>query len=163
MFKAQDTEYGGILYRSKLEATWAEFFDNNQIRHKYESNKVDLGIDKYTPDFWLPEFSLWVEIKPFRQYRAHSKCYRLAIETRRHVLLIQGKPDRHVVDLFDPNVRQKFTHRIVVSKEEVKPSKEFLALKDDFVKDDALVLTYAATGETISFVREKNASYRGSA
>ncbi len=160
MPKAQDTEYGGILYRSKLEATWAEFFDNNQLRHKYELTKVDLGIDKYTPDFWLPEFSLWVEIKPFRQHKAHSKCYRLAIETRRHVLLIQGNPVRHVVDLFSPNARRNFTYRTVVSREEIKPSKEFLELKADFVKDNALVLSSSATGETMCFVREQNAPYK---
>lgn len=154
MIKPKPTVYGGILYRTKIEANWAEFFDKNKIRHKYEPNKVDLGIDTYKPDFWLPEFGLWVEIKPYRQKVTHSRCYRLAIETRRHVLLIQGQPRRHVVDLFNPNVRRKFTYRTVVSKEEVKPSNEFLALKGNFVNEDALVLTYSATGETISFMRE---------
>jgi hypothetical protein len=105
--RAKDTAYGGILYRSRLEASWAEFFDKNQIRHKYEPKRFDLGIDTYLPDFWLPEFGLWVEIKPYRQERAHSKCYRLAIESRRHVLLIQGKPTKNVVDLFDPNARRR--------------------------------------------------------
>ncbi|HIA52992.1 MAG TPA: hypothetical protein EYN91_13045 [Candidatus Melainabacteria bacterium] len=155
MHKAIDTEYGGILYRSRLEAMWAEFFDQNQIRHKYEFIKVDLGTDKYTPDFWLPEFGLWVEIKPFRQYRPHSKCYRLAIETRRHVLLIQGKPEKHVVDLFDPNVRKKFSFRTVVKEGEAKPSKEFFALREGFVREDGLILTSSTTDETIHFVRER--------
>ncbi len=36
MHKAQDTVYGGILYRRKLEASWAEFFDKNQIKHKFD-------------------------------------------------------------------------------------------------------------------------------
>ena len=61
MFKAIDTEYGGILYRSRLEARWAQFFDKAEIRHKYELSKIDLGIDKYTPDFWFPDFKLWAE------------------------------------------------------------------------------------------------------
>ncbi len=155
MHKAQDTVYGGILYCSKLEASWAEFFDQNQIRHKYELEKVDLGIDKYTPDFWLPEFGLWIEIKPYRQHKAHSKCYRLAIESRRHVLLIQGKPEQCVVDLFDPNARLPFEYRTVVSEKEIKPSKEFFTFKEHFVDESALILTHSSTDETVRFVREK--------
>ena len=58
---SRDTEYGGILYRSILESKWANFFDKKKIRHKYEPSKIDLGTDKYTPDFWLPEFRLWIE------------------------------------------------------------------------------------------------------
>ncbi len=155
MHKAQDTLYGGVLYRSKLEASWAEFFDKNNIRHKYEPEKVDLGIDKYTPDFWLPDYGLWVEIKPYRQPKPHSKCYRLAIESRHHVLLIQGKPEKNVVDLFDPSARLNFEHRIVVSKEEIKPSKEFLTLKEGFLDNDTLILISSHTDETIKFVCER--------
>ncbi|PZM79349.1 MAG: hypothetical protein DKT66_23010 [Candidatus Melainabacteria bacterium] len=155
MYKAQDTEYGGILYRSKLEADWAEFFDQNKLRHKYEPEKIDLGTDRYTPDFWLPEFGLWVEIKPYRQWKPHSKCYRLAIETRRHVLLIQGEPEYHVVDLFDPDARRRFTFRTVTKKSEEKPAKEFLRLKEGFVREHTLVLTSSTGDETIQFVRER--------
>lgn len=154
MFKAQDTEYGGILYRSRLEARWAQFFDSAEVRHKYELTKIDLGIDKYTPDFWLPDFSLWVEIKPFRQYRPHSKCYRLAIETRHPVLLIQGNPEQHVIDMFDPNARRKFQHRTVVREDEIKPSKEFLRFQQDCAYKDALILISSATNETIRFERQ---------
>lgn len=155
MFKAQDTEYGGILYRSRLEASWAEFFDRREIRHKYEYAKVDLGIDKYTPDFWLTDFGIWIEIKPYRHGKAHSKCYRLAIETRRQVLLIQGKPEKHVVDVFEPNARQKFTYRTVVSAEEIKPSKEFFMLQAEGVDENVLVLVNTDTKETIRFVHER--------
>jgi len=34
----------GVLYRSKLEARWAKFFDDNSIVHKYEFKKFDLGM-----------------------------------------------------------------------------------------------------------------------
>lgn len=155
MQKAKDTEYGGILYRSRLEADWAEFFDQHSLKHKYEYQRIDLGTDRYTPDFWLPEFGVWVEIKPFRFATAHSKCYRLAIETRRPVLLIQGDPEYHDVALFEPNVRLRFTFRTVVSKEEIKPTKQNLNLKNEFVTKGALILTCSKTNETTSFVREK--------
>ena len=155
MSKAKDTEYGGILYRSRLEASWAEYFDRKRIRHKYEYERVDLGIDTYTPDFWLKDFGVWVEIKPYRHCKAHSKCYRLAIETRRHVLLIQGRPEDHVVDLFDPSARQKLTYRTVVSAGEIKPSKELFMLKADDADENALVLVNSVTDETIRFVHER--------
>lgn len=155
MVRAQDTVYGGILYRSKLEASWAEFFDKNKIRHKYEPTRVDLGIDRYTPDFWLPDFSLWVEIKPYRHSKPHSKCYRLAIESRHHVLLIQGKPEQNVVDVFNSAVRRSFEFRTVVAEGEIKPSKEFFTFKGNFVDENALVLTNSSTDETVRFLREQ--------
>jgi len=162
-FKPQDTEYGGILYRSKLEARWALFFDENKISHKYELAKVDLGIDKYTPDFWLPEFQLWVEIKPYKQdnprsthwtHQTHSKCYRLSIESGKPVLLIQGNPGKHIIDLFDCRARRKFVHRTVVDKREIKPSKEFLRFDEDNVAKDELILVHPQTSEVVKFTRE---------
>lgn len=155
MFNSEDTEYGGILYRSRLEAHWARFFDENEFKHKYEFAKIDLVIDKYTPDFWLPEFQLWVEIKPYRQRKPHSKCYRLAIETRHPVLLIQGNPRKHVVDMFDPSVRRKFTHRTVVVESEIKPSKESLRFGEAGAEEKALVLVNSVTNETIRFERQQ--------
>jgi hypothetical protein len=154
MFKARDTEYGGIPYRSRLEALWAQFFDENEIRHKYEFQKVDLVIDKYTPDFWLSDFRVWVEIKPFRQDRPHSKCYRLAIETGHPVLLIQGKPEQHVIDMFDPKVRHKRVYRTVVSEDEIKPSKECFRFHENGADDNAIVLINSAKNETVRFERE---------
>ena len=155
MLKGQDTEYGGILYRSRLEASWAEFFDGMQVCHKYEYERVDLGKDRYTPDFWLKDFGIWVEIKPYRQKKAHDKCYRLAIETRRRVLLIQGKPEHHLVDMFDPNARLKSTYRTVVSADEIKPSKECFQLQAEGADENVLVLVNSATGETIRLVHER--------
>jgi hypothetical protein len=154
MIKARNTEYGGILYRSDLEARWAQFFDSIEIRHKYEWLRIDLVIDTYTPDFWLPDFRLWVEIKPFRQYRPHSKCYRLAIEKGFPVLLIQGYPVDYVIDIFAPNARRKFVHRTVVSEAEIKPSKERFRFQDPGADKNALILVNPATAETLRFDRQ---------
>lgn len=128
-FRSKDTEYNGILYRSKLEAMWAMYFDEYRIKHKYEYKKIDLGIDKYTPDFWLPKYKVWVEIKPYKQWRPHSKCYRLALKKKELVLLIQGKPDtNYTVDLFDCRQRRNFSsvYRTRVSEDEEKPKTENL-------------------------------------
>lgn len=59
--KAHKTIYGGILFRSRLEATWAAFFDIEGLPWAYEP--IDL-------EGWVPDFALWlerpvyVEVKP---------------------------------------------------------------------------------------------------
>jgi hypothetical protein len=59
--KAHKTIYGGTIFRSRLEATWAAFFDAAGLSWAYEP--IDL-------DGWVPDFALWlnepvyVEVKP---------------------------------------------------------------------------------------------------
>src|SRR6516162_11146477 len=63
--KAIATYYKGYLFRSRLEARWAVFYDALGIPYEYEKEGFDLGDGLfYLPDFWLPEQRLWVEIKP---------------------------------------------------------------------------------------------------
>ena len=48
------TEYKGYLFRSRLEARWAVFFDSLGVRWEYESEGYDLGDGiQYLPDFLL--------------------------------------------------------------------------------------------------------------
>lgn len=47
--KAHPTTYAGVEFRSRLEATWAAFFDICGVKWEYEP--VDL-------DGWVPDFSL---------------------------------------------------------------------------------------------------------
>ena len=62
--KAIETVYNGYRFRSRLEARWAVFFDALGVKYEYEPEGYDLGeAGKYLPDFWLPEYSLWVEVK----------------------------------------------------------------------------------------------------
>lgn len=62
--KAIQTAYNGYLFRSRLEAKWAVFFDMLRVRYEYEREGFDLGeVGYYLPDFWLPDFEVWIEIK----------------------------------------------------------------------------------------------------
>src|SRR5689334_2954481 len=58
------TLYHGTEFRSRLEARWAVFFDMLGLTWLYEYEGFALSSGYYVPDFWLPEKSLWVEIKP---------------------------------------------------------------------------------------------------
>lgn len=73
--QAIETSYAGCRFRSRLEARWAVFFDTLDIRWEYEAqgymcsprcwltgNSYDAKFP-YLPDFWLPEYSLFAEIK----------------------------------------------------------------------------------------------------
>ncbi len=63
--KAIETEYNGILFRSRLEARWAIYFDQLGIEWVYEPECFVLNNGlKYTPDFYLPQHKCYVEIKP---------------------------------------------------------------------------------------------------
>lgn len=61
--KAIPTEYKGINFRSKLEASYAKTLDELEIRWAYEHNGYDIGGVRYLPDFWLPEIRTFLEVK----------------------------------------------------------------------------------------------------
>jgi hypothetical protein len=67
--KAIETRYAGCLFRSRLEARWAIFYDSLKINWRYEPEGFDLGpLGFYLPDFWLPDFRYVIEIKPDSNY-----------------------------------------------------------------------------------------------
>jgi hypothetical protein len=90
--KAIETQYKGYRFRSRLEARWAVFFDALGLRWEYETEGFELGVyGRYLPDFWLPDQSCWIEIKP-ENVGFHEKCYALVRVTGKHLLLVGGQP-----------------------------------------------------------------------
>ena len=79
--KAIETEYNGILFRSRLEARWAIFFDAFNLEWVYEPDCFLLSNNqKYTPDFYLPKFDLYIEVKPslwWQNVDYHAKRYKI--------------------------------------------------------------------------------------
>ena len=61
------TEYNGNLFKSRLEARWAVFFDLMEIGYVYEplcfEEEFDNCIVQYLPDFYFPELECWAEVK----------------------------------------------------------------------------------------------------
>lgn len=63
--KPIETVYNGYRFRSRLEARWAVFFDAAGVQYEYEVEGYVLNDGtKYLPDFYLPKYQLYVEIKP---------------------------------------------------------------------------------------------------
>lgn len=62
--KVINTRYDGHLFRSRVEARWAVFFNELGWQYEYEKEGYDLGNGVwYLPDFYLPELKTWVEVK----------------------------------------------------------------------------------------------------
>lgn len=101
--RAIDTEYKGYLFRSRLEARWAVFFDAMQAVWQYESEGYELGDGlRYLPDF-VVNGNTFVEIKP-RSYLAHidandetfrydwDRWWRLVQQSQRPLYVCHGAP-----------------------------------------------------------------------
>lgn len=64
MIKAIDTHYKDHLFRSRLEARWAVYFDTLGVKWDYESEGFELENGRYLPDFYFPKYDFYGEIKP---------------------------------------------------------------------------------------------------
>jgi hypothetical protein len=108
LIKAIDTYHSGYKFRSRLEAKWAVFFEAMDIDYVYEKEGFVLDGDCYLPDFWIPEWNCWIEIKPeiyttwpsamskLKKYKDPGRevmlCRKLCDNTNQVVLLIGGSP-----------------------------------------------------------------------
>jgi hypothetical protein len=66
--KPIETEFKGCLFRSRLEARWAVFFDAIGMEWEYEKEGFEKRLSedetvRYLPDFYLPNSETWVEVK----------------------------------------------------------------------------------------------------
>ena len=85
--KATPTEYRGIQFESKLEATWAAFFDIAGWKWEYEP----VLLRGWKPDFILygEKGPIYVEVKPIR-YFDQETADRMANAEKKHELLLLG-------------------------------------------------------------------------
>jgi len=55
--------YNKVCMRSSWEVLYAKYLDSNNLEWFYESKTFDLGDCTYTPDFYIPKYNLYIEIK----------------------------------------------------------------------------------------------------
>lgn len=97
--KAIETRHAGCLFRSRLEARWAVFFDAVSLEWMYEPEGYDLGNGLwYLPDFWLPSLSCFIEVKGVYPDKTEiNKAYHLSRQSGYPVHIAFGDipaPDR---------------------------------------------------------------------
>ena len=91
--KPIETIYNGYRFRSRLEARWAVFFDAAGIEYQYEPEGYFLGKGiYYLPDFYIPDWDVFVEIKPSKDYCYNEKADKLAQLSGKIVILCSGEP-----------------------------------------------------------------------
>jgi len=73
LLHSKKIKYKGIWMRSSWEIKYAKYLDKNNIKWLYESKTFDLGNTTYTPDFYLPEFNLYIEVKGWWRDDAKKK------------------------------------------------------------------------------------------
>ena len=102
--KAIETEFDGYRFRSRLEARWAVFFHVAGIPYEYEPEGYELPSGKYLPDFYLPWFKCYVEIKPNEQdaiEKGQRCCRELRdILTDKVTMLCIGQPSDNNIRLY---------------------------------------------------------------
>lgn len=62
--------YNGLRMRSESEILCAKLLDGSNIEWLYEPKRFDLGWCTYLPDFYLPEFDIWIEVKGYMSDRS---------------------------------------------------------------------------------------------
>ena len=95
VMKGVSVEYNGIIFKSKLEAKWACYFDCIGIKWQYEPNLFKFKNNiYYKPDFFLPQVNLWAEVKIDNELTTLEiekiKC--LINETGKRCILLNGGP-----------------------------------------------------------------------
>lgn len=81
--KAIPQVYKGNSMRSHLEVRWAKFLDEHNIEWIYEVQGANMDGLWYLPDFYLPGFKTYLEIKGLMEEESEEKIRRLAREVFR--------------------------------------------------------------------------------
>ncbi len=108
MLKAIQTEYDGYLFRSRLEAKWAIFFNELGLEYQYEPDGYEFSDNtRYLPDFYLPQVStsasalggLWVEVKAKNNFgkEATDALRNLCNLTQHPGILVSGDPFENIL------------------------------------------------------------------
>jgi hypothetical protein len=65
-----------LVFRSSWEVELAEVMDDLGIEFKYEPKRYYFRAEKesYLPDFYLPEFNCWIEVKGYMDKRSEKRC-----------------------------------------------------------------------------------------
>lgn len=140
--KPIQTYYNGYHFRSRLEARWAVFFNTAGIKYQYEPEGFDLKGTRYLPDFFLPDFDVYVEIKPNDEQLASKgddMCHLFRDYTDRAIILCVGDPVEAEITLYAWDVTEssggsyentcdfvEFQERVVLCTGAERPDRDIL-------------------------------------
>jgi hypothetical protein len=81
--------YKDMVFRSTYEARFAKLLDRGSVGWQYEPKRFDLGDTTYSPDFYLPQYDLWCEVKGWMTHLAQQKIdlFRKLFPTHRLIVI----------------------------------------------------------------------------
>ena len=82
MIKAIPTKHRDVKFKSKLEAGWAKWLDENSIVWSYETEGFRVNNEWYLPDFWLPKIRTIIEVKGMIQGIEKAKRFYNALQKK---------------------------------------------------------------------------------
>ena len=146
--KAIVTRYKTFRFRSRLEARWAVFFDVLGIEWRYESRSVDLGWCLYIPDFWLPQYRMFAEVKPddFTP-KELVKVAALVAKTNEECLLLSGPPALKDYWAVGPGLSQKRNVLTITQDYPISEGRfpsEIYSSDDEFLHDEIYCRAWVA-------------------
>lgn len=99
-FRPIPTSYAGREFRSRTEARWAVWLDQLQIPWEYEHEGYELpGGNWYLPDFYVPRWSCFLEVKGAAEPDERTRCAVLSDVIGKTVLLLEGEPREGVYNV----------------------------------------------------------------
>lgn len=106
MIKAKPTKYCGVQFRSRTEAKYCMLFNMFDVPWTYESRRFLLPSGSYLPDFYLPSWNTWIEIKgPAPTEQEKRLCEELHVATKERVVICYGWPPTSLVWCHDSWVK----------------------------------------------------------
>jgi hypothetical protein len=93
-FNPIQTRYSEHLFRSRLEARWAVFFNHLSIKWKYEWEGYSFDNYTYLPDFYFTDFDYYAEVKPDNKERVDFFRWRSFVTcSKKSLLMLYGLPN----------------------------------------------------------------------
>jgi hypothetical protein len=74
--RVKNIDYNGVKLKGKWELIVAKWLDDNQINWEHETKSFEYewnGVRNYYPDFYLPDFDFFIEVKGYVTDRDLSK------------------------------------------------------------------------------------------
>jgi hypothetical protein len=98
------TIYHGFQMDSNAELTFAKLLDSRHIKW-FKNNKIFFSYvhenvnRKYYPDFYLPDFDMWIEIKSTYYYNKNPKIEQLKWKSLKNIIVVWSH-DIHIPNVF---------------------------------------------------------------
>lgn len=107
---ARETEYDNHLFRSRLEAKWAAFFNAMGLEYDYEPERYGSVGRGYLPDFFIPGLNRFIEIKSIAMWEIIGQMELSDVEEIPEIRrIIQAFPlldDAVIIAFGEPSMRQ---------------------------------------------------------